>query len=177
MTEQKKMKRRPVTHLTVTATQRGVIPHDEMIVNNSKHAVGRPSKYTHDMCDRVVEMGRQGYSATHMAASLHIHRHTLKTWCKAHPEFLDAFQFAMTASQAWWEHLALKALELPARAFNAGLWGKIMSARFPDTYRKTARPEPSGFEGKPIPVAVVHAPMTRAELAEWYKQFTNGWRK
>jgi hypothetical protein len=122
-------------------------------------------------------MGRQGYCKAQMASKLGVSRECIYEWARVHEEFSYALLMAMTHAEAWWEEKARKALELPARAFNAGLWGKIMSARFPDTYRKTARPEPSRIEGKPIPVAVAHAPMTREDLAEWYKQFTDGWRK
>src|ERR1035438_2277654 len=95
MTQQKKMQRRPVTHITVTATQTGVIPHDAVITDNTKHAGGRPTSYTPEVCSKVIEWGKQGYSKTEMCSELGISRNCLYEWAKAHEEFNDTLLVAI----------------------------------------------------------------------------------
>lgn len=116
---------------------------DSAQVTTRKKPVGRPTKYDPEMCEKLLIMGRQGYSITEMAAKLCVHRDTLYEWAKVHIEFSDTLLVAMTHSEAWWEHLAHVAIKLPTSAFNTGLWSKIMSARFPHTYRELSVRSPS----------------------------------
>jgi DNA-binding XRE family transcriptional regulator len=162
------LKRRTPTYIRLDPVSLSV---DAAQLNTHRDSVGRPTKYDPSMCDKVVELGRKGYSKTQMAAELNIHRDTMYEWEKAHEEFSDTLELAMTHAQAFWEHMALKAIKLPARAFNTGLWSKIMSARFPHTYRETTRTEHSGPEGVPIPLSTQLPPLTGENLAQFYKQF------
>jgi hypothetical protein len=138
------------------------------------YTFGRPSKYNPAMCGLVVECGKKGYSKTQMCCELRITRSTLYAWEKLHTDFSDALGMAMTYSQAWWESRALWGITQPSKAFNAGLWGKIMSARFPASYRETSRTRVSGIEGTPIPVTVATTQITGENLADWYKQMMDG---
>jgi len=137
---------------------------------SDRHAGGRPTKYSQDLCEQVVMWGREGYSKEEIASELNVCVDTLYEWAKVHSEFSEALKKATTHSQAWHERKAKRALDLPASAFNAGLWGKIMSARFPATYRETVRSELSGPNGVPIPVSVAHGQLTGEALSDFYKQ-------
>lgn len=149
------------------------MPNDlEPVYGTQKHThAGQPTLYTPEVCDKVIEWGKQGYSKTNMASELCVSRTTIYEWCKDHVEFSYALSIAMTHSESYWEHKALKGIDEPAKEFNTGLFGKIMSARFPETYRETTRTEHSGPEGAPIPVAVANAALTGEGLKDYYKQF------
>ena len=114
----------------------------------TKHAVGRPTKYRSEYCKRVVDLSRDGLSVAELALDIGVARQTLYTWMDAHPEFLDAMSRARDYSLAWWERKAREGIvNEKGRAINAALWGKIMSARFPDDYRKRKEIEVSGHLG------------------------------
>lgn len=91
----------------------------------------RPSLYRPEFCERVIEFGKQGMSLTEMAAELEITFRTMRNWelDDEKPDFQDAMQMARTYSQAWWESQGRTHITNPK--FNAALYGKTMSARFP----------------------------------------------
>lgn len=110
--------------------------------------MGRPTDYDPAHCERVIELGRAGKSKAQIAADLDVARQTLENWAKVHPEFLDALTRARDLAQAWWEDKAQVGLETPG--FNASLWAKSVSARFPDDYTERQKREITGKEGGPI---------------------------
>jgi hypothetical protein len=70
-----------------------------------------------------------------MCAEIGVHRNTLETsWPDAHPEFLEALEFARAKSQAWWESQGRK--NLTADRFQASLYSRSMAARFPNDWRE-----------------------------------------
>lgn len=138
---------------------------------HKKHAGGRPTDYTVDMCDKVIEWGRLGFSKTQMASKLEVSRDTVFQWEKAHVEFSDAMIVAMSHSEAWWENQAHNGITQPSKEFNTGLFGKIMSCRFPKTWREVTTTQHSGPEGGPIPIAVATKQITGENLAQFYKSF------
>lgn len=96
---------------------------------------GRPSAYDPAYCDKVLELGAEGYSVVEMAAEIGVARATLETnWPAAHPEFLEAFTHARQLSQAWWEGQGRK--NLTADKFQAQLYSRSMAARFPHDWRE-----------------------------------------
>lgn len=108
---------------------------------------GRPSKYDPAFCERVIENGRLGYSKAELAADLDVTRATMDSWTESHPEFLNAVQRAHELSLAWWE--AQSRSNLATSGFQAALWGKAMSGRFPkEPYRE--RTELTGKDGGPV---------------------------
>lgn len=105
-------------------------------------AGGRPTDYDKKYCEMVIELGRQGKSVAQMAAALDICKKTIYNWSDEHPEFLHALTRARDYSQAWWEEVGQEGLTTPG--FNANLWNKSMSARFPDDYTDRNKTEHSG---------------------------------
>jgi len=103
------------------------------------------------MCQRVIEIGGEGYSKAEMAADLGVTRSTMDIWAKTHDEFSDAVSLAQELSLAWWEKQSR--LNLAVKEFQSSLWGKAMSGRFPkEPYRD--RVEASGADGGPLQVFI-----------------------
>lgn len=100
---------------------------------------GRPTLYDPAMCETVIELGKQGKSKTYMAGALGINKDTLYAWEKQHPEFSDALTRAMIFSQQWWEDAGQSGLYLDK--FNAAVYNKQMSVRFPDDHREVTKSE------------------------------------
>lgn len=111
---------------------------------------GRPTDYDPAFCELVEGFGKEGYSKAEMAAGLGVTRGTMDAWMKAHPDFSNAVHTALEFSLAWWEGKSRTGIE-KGGAFNAGLWGKAMSGRFPnEPYRE--RHEHAGPNGSPLQV-------------------------
>jgi hypothetical protein len=113
-----------------------------------KRPVGRPTKYKEEFCERVIELGKQGYSKAMIAATLDIARETLDEWIDSKPEFSDAMKIAITQSQFWWEKTAQE--NLKNNQFNSPLWSKSMPARFPKDYSDRSKVELTGANGRAI---------------------------
>ena len=120
--------------------------------------IGRPSKYDSALCDKVVELGKQGKSVEQISATLHIPYKTLLYWQEIHQEFLEAMEQAKLYEMAYWEDLASQHIvEVPQGAkLNTGLWSRSMAARFPKKYRENTKVEVTGKDDKPIQVDVLH---------------------
>jgi hypothetical protein len=113
---------------------------------------GRPTLYDPAYCERVIEMGRQGKSLVQISVSLGVVRQTVRNWADEHPEFLAALTRAREESQAWWENMGQEGLVM--QGFNASLWGKNVSCRFPDDWTDKTKQELSGPDGGPIPTTI-----------------------
>lgn len=111
---------------------------------------GRPEEYKPEYCEKVIELGRLGYSHAMIAAELDVARQTLHNWSDRHPEFLDAITRARDLAQAWFELKGMNGLETPG--FNASLWAKQVSCRFPDDYTEKSKTELTGANGGPVQV-------------------------
>ena len=94
--------------------------------------VGRPTQYDPSFCDVVIELGKQGYSQTEMAAHFEVAKQTLSLWKDTHPEFMDAVTRANSLSQSWWEQQARQGLV--DGKINAQLFKIIAYNRFRDDY-------------------------------------------
>jgi len=97
--------------------------------------VGRPTVYRREMCDRIQELGAEGYSVAEMAADIGVTRKTMYQWAEEKPEFCDAFTRAKELSLSWWEAQARLGLyNRDGVSLNASLWSRSMAARFPADY-------------------------------------------
>lgn len=110
--------------------------------------MGRPTDYRPEFCERVIDLGRDGKSHAQIASALDVSRQTLHNWADTIPAFLDAITRARDESQAWWENKGQEGITSPG--FNASLWAKSMSARFPDDYTERQKRELSGKDGKDL---------------------------
>ena len=112
------------------------------------YVFGRPTKYRTEFCERVIEMGKQGYSKNEMACELGVTKVTLLEWAKEKDDFSYAFTRAQEESQTWWERQGRTNLETPG--FQSSMWGRNMGARFPDEWREASKQEVSGPGGTPL---------------------------
>lgn len=55
-----------------------------------KQPVGRPTKYTHEMCQAVLEVMGEGLSLTAFAGRIGVARSTINEWMDGNPEFSEA---------------------------------------------------------------------------------------
>jgi len=98
---------------------------------------GRPTAYRPEYCERVIEMGKKGYSPAQMCAEFDVSRQTIDNWADANPIFLEALSRARVHAQAWWEKKGMEGLE--SDKFNAQVWKKSMEARFREDYTDTRK--------------------------------------
>lgn len=71
------------------------------------------TKYTPQMCDKIVSLMAGGLSATAAAAELNLARKTLYNWEEAHPEFAAALDMGRIKRQAFLEKRLLSARKGP----------------------------------------------------------------
>ena len=95
---------------------------------------GRPTKYDPAFCERVVELGKEGYSNASIAAELGVVRKTLYEWAAEYPDFSDAITRAREFSQGWWETQGRSGIWAGSQ-FNANAYRLQVMNRFPDDWR------------------------------------------
>lgn len=119
---------------------------------------GRPTSYRPEYCERVIEMGEQGYSVVEMAAELGVNRSSLEAeWPEKHPSFSEAFTQARQKSQAWWERQGREnvVMEPGKGTFNASMWSRSMAARFPRDWRESKDVQLTGKDGGPVAIEAI----------------------
>ena len=98
-----------------------------------KRKLGRPSKYQPWMCDKLIEMMKEGASLKEVAAELGISRETLRNWgdekSKTYcPDFSGTIKKGLELSEAWWERQGR--VNLHNKDFSCVLWYMNMKNRF-----------------------------------------------
>ena len=93
------------------------------------------TKFTQDMCDRLVDLGKQGASQKMMWADLGISKSTAEAWKKKHPEFAESLDLALVHSQAFWEREMLA--NVGNKAFNSRIAEIALRGQFPQDYKET----------------------------------------
>lgn len=111
---------------------------------------GRPTKYTPDMCERIIEMGKTGASKHEMAMELDIAMDTFTDWQNNNPEFSAAVKRSTQFSQAWWEKQGRLATFGAFDGFNATSFIFNMKNRFRDSWSDMTKSELSGPNGVPL---------------------------
>lgn len=91
-----------------------------------------PVGYTDDLPAECVLLGAQGLSEAQIAAHWAVDVEAVREWGKAHPALKAALSRARTASLAWWEEKARRAIVTGDNRFPAGAWAQVMRARFAD---------------------------------------------
>jgi hypothetical protein len=118
------------------------------VVASEKRSVGRPSLYKPEYCQKVIDLGKQGFSPAEIAADLDVDRVTLRDWAGKYEEFSTALTRAKNFEQSWWEKRGRESLD--AKNFQSSVWSKSMTARFKEDY--TERRELTGANGGAIQV-------------------------
>jgi hypothetical protein len=94
-------------------------------------------KYTFkpEMCDELIEMGKNGASQKMMFSSIGVSKGVAEDWKKKYPEFADALDMAVVHSQAYWERELLA--NVGNRAFNSRIAEIALRGQFPSDYKET----------------------------------------
>lgn len=116
------------------------------------YKVGRPTLYKPEYCAQVITLGKQGDSKAQMAAHFDVAISTLDEWAEANPEFHNAITRARVHAQAWWEQAGRNYMVMPqgGGTFNAAVWTKSVSCRFPESYTDRSKTEVTGKDGEAI---------------------------
>ena len=88
-----------------------------------------------EMCNRMIELGKEGASQKMMFAEIGINKNVADTWKKNHEEFADALETAKTHSQAYWEREILA--NVNNKGFNSRLAEIALRGQFQEDYRET----------------------------------------
>jgi hypothetical protein len=107
--------------------------------------VGRPSSYDPSFWEIVLELGAKGMSKAQMAAAIGVSRKTLNAWGERHQEFVDAVEWALDLSLAWWESVGQ--INLTRAGFNTATYALIMKQRFRDDYGDAVANAPADKNG------------------------------
>ena len=88
-----------------------------------------------EMCETLIEMGKQGASQKMMWSELGISKDVAENWKKKHPEFAEALGVALVHSQAFWEREMLA--NVGNKAFNSRIAEIALRGQFPQDYKET----------------------------------------
>ena len=88
-----------------------------------------------EVCQRIIELGKEGASQKMMFADIGINKGVADTWKKNYPEFADALDSAVTNAQAYWEREILA--NLNNKGFNSRLAEIALRGQFQQDYRET----------------------------------------
>ena len=109
---------------------------------------GRPTKYTPEFCEQIIDFMAEGYSVTAFAGSIRVSRATIYNWADEHPEFLDALQTAQAIAALWWEDRLRAVAEKNEGNATAAIFG--LKNRAADDWRDKQSHEHSGPDGGAI---------------------------
>jgi len=95
---------------------------------------GRPTKYTDEMCNRVIEAGRDGASVAEMAVACDVAVATLYEWAGVHTGFSESFSAAQSFAEAYWAKLLKEGLQRPGSEYQGAANLKYMAQRFQERW-------------------------------------------
>lgn len=110
--------------------------------------MGRPTKYTPEYCEQLIEHMAGGLSYESFAGLLRVSKQTLYTWEKQYPDFLDAKEVGVEACRLHWEKLGVEYAvtksesesdgefrSSKSESLNSTVWSLNMRNRFPKEWR------------------------------------------
>lgn len=92
-------------------------------------AIIKEGKYSQDLCIKLIEDGKLGYSFEAFASVAGVTKQTLHNWVKEHPEFALAKAIGLEHCRRYWEDSGRKGQYL-GKDFNATVWIFNMKNRF-----------------------------------------------
>ena len=93
------------------------------------------STFKPEMCDRMIEMGKQGASQKMIWSELGISKNNAESLKKSNPEFAEALDMALVHAQAYWERELLANIE--NKGYNSRLAEIALRGQFQSDYRET----------------------------------------
>ena len=112
----------------------------------TKHAGGRPSKYSEAYCNEVIEFLAQGHSVTAFAGHIGVARSTIFKWADEIPEFSDALRVGQ--AKAFWETILVKVARDGGGNATAAIFG--LKNRAHEDWADKVVNEHTGKDGGPI---------------------------
>ena len=91
-------------------------------------------KFTKEMADIVIELGKQGASQKAMYAAIGISKDTAAKWKKDDELFAETMSMATTYGQAFWENMMLANID--NKSFNSRIAEICLRGQYPDEYRE-----------------------------------------
>jgi transposase-like protein len=70
-----------------------------------KKKIGRPTKYTPALCEKLPAMFKNGESVAEVCAELGIWKQAFYDWIDQYPDFSNAYKKGLELSEAWWTKL------------------------------------------------------------------------
>jgi len=86
---------------------------DRMVGKEPRHLGGRPTDFTPELGEQILERMEAGLSLAAAAADLNIHRQRVYEWVERHPEFADTIRLAQVKRQLFLERRLLSADQGP----------------------------------------------------------------
>lgn len=92
---------------------------------------GRPSKYTPEVCNTIIDYLAHGKDLAHVAAAHDVSERTLYNWINEHDDLKEAYEVGQAKGKAFWldkadEYIAkgreVNATLMIARLSNKGIW-------------------------------------------------------
>jgi len=90
---------------------------------------GRPTKYTADLCERIIPLFAQGMSVYEVCGEIGIWTEAFYNWVKQYPEFSNAYKKGLELSRAWWEKVG-RSGSIGKTKINPATWIFNMKNRF-----------------------------------------------
>jgi hypothetical protein len=90
-------------------------------------------KFTEEMAQTILELGKQGASQKSMYAAVNISKSTAAKWKQDDPFFAETMDMATTYGQSYWESMMLANIE--NKAFNSRVAEIALRGQYPDDYK------------------------------------------
>jgi hypothetical protein len=98
-------------------------------------------KYELWMDDAMIQVAAEGGSKADMCLALGLRsKSTIDNWCKADPQFKEAYEYAKLVSQAWWEKVGRDGTTGDIDKFNQPAWATNVNNKFSDDFKRTEQP-------------------------------------
>ena len=111
-----------------------------------KATIGRPTEWTPELGEQILDKMTQGLSLAAAAAELDVHRQRVYEWAEKHPAFADTIALAKVKRQAFLERRLLSSKEGPVVTSTVFALKNAAAA----DWREKQEHEISGPDGGPI---------------------------
>jgi len=91
--------------------------------------------YKPEMCDKLIEMGKLGFSQKMMWSEIGITKGVADAWAKKYPDFAEALALSLVHSQAKWERDIIE--NVNNKGFNSRIVEIALRGQFPQDYKET----------------------------------------
>ena len=99
----------------------------------AKKAPSNKKKFTPEMAETIIELGKQGASQKAMYSAIGISKDTAAKWKKDDEDFAETMSLATTYGQAYWENMMLANID--NKAFNSRVAEIALRGQYPDDYK------------------------------------------